>query len=208
MACPQYTILSKNTPSFPMQHPMNTPHPLTDQYWSQLHLGWALLCHSILHALHNTYTTLTTKSWKIPNGWFTASQSIRKTTPPWQPMHNMNHNTHNIYFCPKPGYNRWSTSSQTQFSNKTALIRHLNTHNHKSTHHLTNYSKCTDSDIYHCCSADCPSSPKTFFASLRALWIHNDALHTPPNTQQLRHHTTPNNNTQHLPQPGIPTQQQ
>ena len=66
------------------------------------------------------------------------------------------------------------------FLTQTPLIRHLHTPSHSSTHHLVNHTRCANAGIYTCCTSSCPSSPKIFFSSLRALHDHCVAIHPPP----------------------------
>ena len=92
----------------------------------------------------------------------------------------MNSNNERAYFCPIPGCAHSDTATTTPFSSKLTLLRHLNTTTHEPTHHLTDLSRCTRLDVFHCCCENCPSSPRTFFHSSRSLAIHNNASHPPP----------------------------
>jgi hypothetical protein len=107
--------------------------------------------------------------------------------------------TPTLYFCPIPGCTHSTENTTTPFQSKLSLLRHLNTTTHKPTHHLADLSRCIPSGIFHCCCSDCPSSPRTFFPSQRALTIHTDASHpAPPHTlpttrgqDSTSHPTTP-----------------
>ena len=104
------------------------------------------------------------------------------------------------------------------FPSKTVLLRHLNSSTHASTHHLVNHNDCTVSGIYTCCTHSCPTSPKVFFSSHRALDDHRRQIHptlltpssvnTPPPTNttpattysictNLLHKFSPPNTTNH-----------
>ena len=84
------------------------------------------------------------------------------------------------FACPVPGCTHSLTGTASPFSSKIALLHHLNTTSHRATHYLTDFSSCAASGIFHCCRSTCPSSPKTFFPSLRSLTIHNNTHHPPP----------------------------
>ncbi len=111
-------------------------------------------------------------------------------------------------YCPIEGCTHSSSVGNDPFPTKTTLLCHLNTLEHCPTHHLTNYTSCATSGIFHCCSTSCPSSPTTFFTSLRALTIHTKPSHPPPNppipTPDIPHHPPPLPNILH-PSPTPPT---
>jgi hypothetical protein len=119
---------------------------------------------------------------------------------------NPEHTT--AFFCPIEGCTHSSSIGNNPFPTKTTLLCHLNTLEHRPTHHLTNYASCATSGIFHCCSTSCPSSPTTFFTSLRALTIHTESSHPPPNppvpTPNIPHHPPPLPNILH-PSPTPPT---
>ena len=96
------------------------------------------------------------------------------------------------FACPVPGCTHSLTGTAPPFSSKIALLHHLNTTSHRTTHHLTDLSSCAASGIFHCCRSTCPSSPKTFFPSLRSLTIHNTTHHPSPHgPPPATHPTTP-----------------
>ena len=85
-------------------------------------------------------------------------------------------------FCPIRGCTHSIDGVHPPFLTRTTLIRHLHTPSHSSTHHLVDHTQCATAGIYTCCSSSCPSSPKIFFSSLRALHDHRITLHPPPPT--------------------------
>ena len=84
------------------------------------------------------------------------------------------------FFCPIRGCPHSIDGDKAPFLTRTTLIRHLHTPSHSSTHHLVNHTRCANAGIYTCCTSSCPSSPKIFFSSLRALHDHCVAIHPPP----------------------------
>ena len=76
------------------------------------------------------------------------------------------------FFCPIRGCPHSTDGDKAPFLTRTTLIRHLHTPIHSSTHHLVNHTRCANAGIYTCCTSSCPSSPKIFFSSLRALHDH------------------------------------
>jgi hypothetical protein len=86
----------------------------------------------------------------------------------------------NTFFCPIQGCQHSITGNANPFITQSVLLRHLNSTNHKSTHHLVNHHDCSMAKIYSCCSKNCPSNPKTFFSSLCALHEHYLSSHPPP----------------------------
>jgi len=109
----------------------------------------------------------------------------------------MNDNTTTTYFCPILGCPHSADNTITPFPSQLALLRHLNTLAHKTTHHLTDLSRCVPARIFHCCCSTCPSSPRTFFPSIRALTIHNNASH--PNPPPISPHNIPPRDNPHSP---------
>jgi hypothetical protein len=93
----------------------------------------------------------------------------------------MNSNTTNQhYFCPVVGCNHSTTQPPPPFPSKNSLLNHLNSTYQTKSLHLIDHSKCKDSGIYVCCTHNCPSSPKRFFSSQRALDIHCNTHHRAP----------------------------
>jgi len=84
------------------------------------------------------------------------------------------------FFCPIRGCPHSTEGDKAPFLTRTTLIRHLHTPIHSSTHHLVNHTRCANAGIYTCCTSSCPSSPKIFFSSLRALHDHCVTIHPPP----------------------------
>jgi hypothetical protein len=106
---------------------------------------------------------------------FESGQQSRRNSP--HPTMNI-HPQH--YYCPIPGCPHSSIGNKPPFTTKLSFINHLNNTNHTETHHLTDLSSCTTSGIFHCCCSNYPSSPKTFFPSLRSLRIHTETFHPTP----------------------------
>jgi hypothetical protein len=112
----------------------------------------------------------------------------------------MNNNTTTTYFCPVLGCTHSADNTNAQFPSKLALLRHLNTPAHKTTHRLTDLSHCVPLGIFHCCCLTCPSVPRTFFPSIRALTIHSNASHPkPPHISP--HNILPRHDPHHPPSP-------
>ena len=59
-------------------------------------------------------------------------------------------------------------------------MSHLNSTCHATSLHLVDHSRCKESGIYVCCTHKCPSSPRRFFSSQRALDIHYNTHHKAP----------------------------
>ena len=83
-------------------------------------------------------------------------------------------------YCPIRGCNHSIDGTHAPFLTRTTLIRHLHSPTHATTHHLVNHTLCATAGIYTCCKSNCPSSPKIFFSSLRALHDHCTTIHPPP----------------------------
>jgi hypothetical protein len=89
------------------------------------------------------------------------------------------------FFCPIRGCPHSIDGDKAPFLTRSTLIRHLHTPSHSSTHHLVNQTRCANAGIYTCCTSSCPSSPKIFFSSLRALHDHCITIHPPLPLLQL-----------------------
>ncbi len=63
---------------------------------------------------------------------------------------------------------------------QTVLLSHLDSTSHVSTHSMVTHSNCAALGIYSCWAPSCPSSPKMFFFSLRALNYHCAQTHPDP----------------------------
>ena len=99
----------------------------------------------------------------------------------------MNSNTRNHPFaCPVIGCKHSQSSTESSFQTKNALLHHLNSTCHSTSLHLVDHSCCRTHGIYVCCTNTCPSSPKRFFSSERALAIHRAAHHQPPQPTPLQ----------------------
>ena len=89
---------------------------------------------------------------------------------------------HELFYCPIRGCHHSNGGTARPFLSRTVLLHHLNSTSHASTHHLVNHSDCAISCIYTCCPPSCPTSPKIFFSSHRALNDHRHQVHPTPLT--------------------------